>query len=708
MKLSELFLNRFLYRDWSQDSETKDSSFVSTDSSEVEVAAIPSGGAAADVNTGNVMIDSANIPSTVINAGDYGWTQSCTFSSTDLNTVSWGAGTFLDSAGNSYSISAGNTGNMTAKTYIYLSLLESETVYQTSTTSSDSVGTGKVLIAVAKNESDAATYNLVEANQIVGDNILVNTIDAGKIVAGSLIVGTNVAIGTAEDAAGVTTIVGNTVTTSYVNALDITATGQITAGSMLIVNGVNTIGFTPAGANAIFAGPTGSPTFYVTPAGALTATSVTITGDVTATAGSDWTGNSIAAAYIGNLDASKITTGSLTVTRTDAKCTDANADQTSANTAADTSAVNGLASSSVSGWAHGSDTTKIDGGDIYTNTVTATQIYVTSLSALSANVGTLTSGIIQGVTFKTSASGSERIELTGDNLIFYSGSSIKATVDGTTAGSGGVRSTGDWFTANNRSYWIASSAGGSTQYGGIGINSSNQFWMTLGTGNTLYCMNNGQSSQLFSLSTSSFRFGGPSYTTIHFTPYTTNTQDLGTSSYNWNDVYCNTVGNASGNAIWFDQSGRVQVDNHFDPSGTGSYNLGGSTRYWADVSYKTLTDRGCLGWFDDGVELQDGRIVSDMEALQIIQKHPTKKTVYGKPMLDYKTFPKVSYKKAADHEGKEYLRDKNDEPYIKNETDIPADGIEMTSVFSIMIGALKELDNRLKIAEKEIELLKNK
>ena len=97
-----------------------------------------------------------------------------------------------------------------------------------------------------------------------------------------------------------------------------------------------------------------------------------------------------------------------------------------------------------------------------------------------------------------------------------------------------------------------------------------------------------------------------------------------------------------------------------------------------------------------------------MEALQIIQKHPTKKTVYGKPMLDYKTFPKVSYKKAADHEGKEYLRDKNDEPYIKNETDIPADGIEMTSVFSIMIGALKELDNRLKIAEKEIELLKIK
>ena len=321
MKLSELYLDRFLYRDNNQDSETKDSSFVSADSSDAEPASIPSGGAAVDVNTGNVMIDSALIPSTTINVGDYGWTQSCAFSSDDTDTVIWGGGDFIDAVGNSYSIDAGTTGDIIAKTYIYLSLLESETVYQKSTTSSDSVGTGKVLIAVAKNETDAATYNLVQAEQIVGDNILVNTIDAGKIVVGSLIVGTNVAIGTAEDAAGVTTIVGNTVDTGYVNALSITATGQITAGSLQVINGGNTIGFTPAGVNAIFAGPTGTPTFYVTPAGALTATSVTITGDVTATAGSDWTGNAIASAYIGNLDASKITTGSLSVSRTDADVT---------------------------------------------------------------------------------------------------------------------------------------------------------------------------------------------------------------------------------------------------------------------------------------------------------------------------------------------------------------------------------------------------
>ena len=46
-------------------------------------------------------------------------------------------------------------------------------------------------------------------------------------------------------------------------------------------------------------------------------------------------------------------------------------------------------------WRHASDVTKIDGGDIYANTVTATQIYVVSLSALAVNAGTITAGILR-------------------------------------------------------------------------------------------------------------------------------------------------------------------------------------------------------------------------------------------------------------------------------------------------------------------------
>jgi hypothetical protein len=41
------------------------------------------------------------------------------------------------------------------------------------------------------------------------------------------------------------------------------------------------------------------------------------------------------------------------------------------------------------GWAHTSDTTKIDGGDIYTGSITADKITVSQLDALVANTGTL-------------------------------------------------------------------------------------------------------------------------------------------------------------------------------------------------------------------------------------------------------------------------------------------------------------------------------
>jgi len=96
-----------------------------------------------------------------------------------------------------------------------------------------------------------------------------------------------------------------------------------------------------------------------------------ITGVITCGASSSYAGASIATSY------------------TAAKCTDALADQTSVNTSSDTSAVGGLTASKIAGWAHTSDTTKIDGGDIYTNTVTATQINVTQLDAPTVNTGTL-------------------------------------------------------------------------------------------------------------------------------------------------------------------------------------------------------------------------------------------------------------------------------------------------------------------------------
>jgi hypothetical protein len=191
MKLSELFLNRFLYRDNAQSLETKDSAFLSLDSTPEEPAAIPSGGAAQDINTGNVTIDGSQltpgtIPQTTLDVSNWGWGQTCAFSSTDLDTVSWGSGVFTSAGGETYAISAGNTGNMSAKNYIYLDLNVSDTVYQKTTTPADAVGIGKVLIAVAQNAAVSATFALSEATQIVGDNIIANTINASKLNVGQL------------------------------------------------------------------------------------------------------------------------------------------------------------------------------------------------------------------------------------------------------------------------------------------------------------------------------------------------------------------------------------------------------------------------------------------------------------------------------------------------------------------------------------------
>ena len=250
MNLSELKLDRYLYRDNSQDSETKDSTFVSADSSEQEATPIYSGGAAQDINTGNVQIDGGQLepgtyPVTVLDVSNWGWGQSCVFSSDDNNTVSWAGGTFTSASGEDYTIGVGDTGNMGVApeiTYIYLDLNVSEIAYQTTTTSADSVGIGKVLIAVAKiglTGADDATYNLSEATQIIGDNILANTIDASKITAGQLVVGTNIGIGTAFATAdagdlatldlvetaqlGTTVIVGGYIKTSLLTADNIIA-----------------------------------------------------------------------------------------------------------------------------------------------------------------------------------------------------------------------------------------------------------------------------------------------------------------------------------------------------------------------------------------------------------------------------------------------------------------------------------------------------
>jgi hypothetical protein len=148
---------------------------------------------------------------------------------------------------------------------------------------------------------------------------------------------------------------------------------------------------------------------------------------------------------------------------------------------------------------------------------------------------------------------------------------------------------------------------------------------------------------------------------------------------------------------------------NFSPGSGDTIDLGTASNYWNEINYKTLIDRGCLGWFDDGVELQDGSKVTDLEAMKSVKKHSNKPTVYGVPMLDYSTMPKAIFKPASVAQKDIYENTKGvkGKRLFKKGEKVGEDGAEMTALISIMFGAIKELsdiadklDTRIKKLEK--------
>lgn len=80
---------------------------------------------------------------------------------------------------------------------------------------------------VGKNSAGAVTFSI---DATTGSATFLGTLKVGSTIeAGALVVGTNVGLGTAQTAGQVTTIVGNVVTTGYVNALNVTA-NSVNAG----------------------------------------------------------------------------------------------------------------------------------------------------------------------------------------------------------------------------------------------------------------------------------------------------------------------------------------------------------------------------------------------------------------------------------------------------------------------------------------------
>lgn len=123
-------------------------------------------------------IGGLKLPASQTSISNNNWVFSGTWTLTDLNTVTWGAGTLTTSDGGAYSISGSNTGNMAAKTYIYFDLGVSSTAFQTTTTRATAVGDGKILIAIAENGATEPTLVVVNDDRL--------NIDAANIVAGSI------------------------------------------------------------------------------------------------------------------------------------------------------------------------------------------------------------------------------------------------------------------------------------------------------------------------------------------------------------------------------------------------------------------------------------------------------------------------------------------------------------------------------------------
>ena len=272
-------------------------------------------------------------------------------------------------------------------------------------------------------------------------------------------------------------------------------------------------------------------------------------------------------------------------------------------------------------------------------------------------------GIITAGTIRTASSGT-RVELTPTNEIkFYNGASFVGSIfSSSTTGIGFFDSSG-----------VLNAAVLSTN-GDIAISKSGGSFLLQSGGTFGWLTHNNVISSVAA---------GRVNIDCDWEPASDSTYNLGREDLEWAIGFIDKIaGNSNNNVIDLGGSGQILTNQNYCPSSAAGVSLGDATLYWNDVSYKTLTDRGCLGWFDEGVELQDGRKVSDTEALLAIEKDEEKTTVYGKPMLKYSSLPKAVYKPV----------DKEKEPN-------GVEGAETTALISIMIGAIKELTNRVKELE---------
>lgn len=166
------------------DNDNANAYILNTGISKFQNITITGGSVATSTLSGLVALANENIAA-------QGWTMTCVFSATDADTVAWAAGAITTAAGTVYNIDAGNTGNMAATTYIYLDIAVSTTVLQATTTAATAIGSGKILVATAVNNSDAtseAQYQVfggIGGVRLFVDNLSANLASTNEFVSNS-------------------------------------------------------------------------------------------------------------------------------------------------------------------------------------------------------------------------------------------------------------------------------------------------------------------------------------------------------------------------------------------------------------------------------------------------------------------------------------------------------------------------------------------
>ena len=156
-----------------------------------------------------------------INEGNQGWSTNIVFSATDFNTVAWTAGVLRFQDGSRANIVAGNTGNISALTYIYYDGSISQTALLVTSDSAKIVGDRRRLVAVAEDSAAGQEAYFLPLSGKLGineDNIGDNSISTDKIQASSIVAGK-----IAADAVTADKILAGSITASKIAANTITA-----------------------------------------------------------------------------------------------------------------------------------------------------------------------------------------------------------------------------------------------------------------------------------------------------------------------------------------------------------------------------------------------------------------------------------------------------------------------------------------------------